>query len=92
MSKSLGNIISPYELIDKYGADTMRYYTGEIKPGLDMNFNWEEVKFKYKNHQGVCDVQTENPVSSTTKTDFNCLRQQASVLPCSAGMGMGFPE
>jgi isoleucyl-tRNA synthetase len=29
MSKSLGNIISPYEVTDKYGADILRYYICE---------------------------------------------------------------
>jgi isoleucyl-tRNA synthetase len=50
MSKSLGNIISPYEVIDKFGADTLRYYMiGATDAGLQMNFSWEEVELKYKN-------------------------------------------
>jgi isoleucyl-tRNA synthetase len=66
MSKSLGNIISPYELIDKYGADTLRYYTGEISPGLDMNFSWDDVKFKFKNIQVLWNIQ--NYLLDMTKT------------------------
>jgi len=50
MSKSLKNIISPYEVIDKYGADTMRYYMiGAAKPGLDMSYNFEDMKLKFRN-------------------------------------------
>jgi len=49
MSKSLGNIISPYEVIDKYGADILRYYMCGIPAGENINFNWEEVKIKQKN-------------------------------------------
>ena len=50
MSKSLKNIISPYEVIDKYGADTMRYYmTGSSKPGLDMSYNFEDMKLRFRN-------------------------------------------
>ena len=51
MSKSLGNIISPYEIIDKYGADVSRYYTSQISAGEDINFSWEEcnVKARYLN-------------------------------------------
>jgi Isoleucyl-tRNA synthetase len=30
MSKSLGNVVSPYDIINKYGADTMRLYLGSI--------------------------------------------------------------
>ncbi|MBR9705359.1 isoleucine--tRNA ligase [Candidatus Pacearchaeota archaeon] len=46
MSKSLGNIISPYEIIDKYGADVLRYYMCETNAGENINFNWDELKIK----------------------------------------------
>ncbi len=50
MSKSLGNIISPYEVIDKYGADCFRLYSiSAASPGLDMNYNPEDLKAKYRN-------------------------------------------
>jgi len=42
MSKSLGNIISPDELIDKHGADTLRYYMGQTNAGQEINFSWDE--------------------------------------------------
>lgn len=48
MSKSLGNILSPDEVLEKYGVDTMRLYTITKKAGEDMNFSWEEVKLKYR--------------------------------------------
>jgi isoleucyl-tRNA synthetase len=51
MSKSLGNVISPNEIVEKYGADTLRYYMCETKPGIDINFSWEEAKIKFKNLQ-----------------------------------------
>jgi len=66
MSKSLGNIISPYELIDKHGADTLRYYTSETKPGVDMNFSWEEAKLRFKNLQVFWN--TQNYLLDLTKT------------------------
>ena len=45
MSKSLGNGIDPLEVIDKYGADALRYtlITGNA-PGNDMRFYWERVE------------------------------------------------
>jgi isoleucyl-tRNA synthetase len=49
MSKSLGNIISPYEVTDKYGADILRYYMCEVPAGENINFNWENVRIKQKN-------------------------------------------
>lgn len=48
MSKSLGNVISPYELIDKYGADTLRFYLSGNNAGEDVNFSWDEAELKYK--------------------------------------------
>ncbi|MBM3199724.1 isoleucine--tRNA ligase [Candidatus Woesearchaeota archaeon] len=48
MSKSLGNIISPEEVLDKYGVDTMRMYTIMTPAGEDMSFSWEEIKLKYR--------------------------------------------
>lgn len=49
MSKSLGNIISPYEVIDKYSSEVLRYYICEIRAGENANFNWEDVKQKQRN-------------------------------------------
>lgn len=49
MSKSLGNIISPYEVIDKYGADAFRFYMiGGARAGLDVNYNIEELEAKHR--------------------------------------------
>ncbi len=48
MSKSLGNIISPYEVIDKYGVDVFRYYISEITAGENISFSWELVKQKHR--------------------------------------------
>ncbi len=50
MSKSLGNVISPDEVTEKYGADTFRYYSiGATNPGLDLNYNFEDVEIKRRN-------------------------------------------
>ncbi len=49
MSKSLGNIISPYEIVDKFGVDAMRLYTSTQRAGEDMNLSWEEIKQKHRN-------------------------------------------
>ena len=45
MSKSLDNGIDPIEVIDKYGADTLRFslITG-VTPGNDVRFHWEKVE------------------------------------------------
>ena len=45
MSKSLGNGVDPIEVIDKYGADALRFFlaTGN-SPGNDMRFSEERVE------------------------------------------------
>ncbi|NTZ17162.1 valine--tRNA ligase [Paenibacillus sp. JMULE4] len=45
MSKSLGNGVDPLEVIEKYGADAMRFMisTGST-PGQDLRFRWEKVE------------------------------------------------
>ena len=45
MSKSLGNGIDPIDLIDQYGADTLRLFLStNSTPGLDMNFSTEKMQ------------------------------------------------
>jgi len=49
MSKSLGNVIDPYEVVDKYGVDAVRYYMmGSAQPGVDMNYNYDDIKVKFR--------------------------------------------
>jgi isoleucyl-tRNA synthetase len=49
MSKSLGNVVDPMEIMEKYGADVCRFYLFYLNEiGDNKNFNEEEVK-KLKN-------------------------------------------
>ncbi len=41
MSKSFGNVVDPDEVVDKYGADVLRYYM------LWANSPWEDLKFNF---------------------------------------------
>lgn len=45
MSKSLGNGVDPMDVIEEYGADSLRYFllTGST-PGQDLRFHWEKVE------------------------------------------------
>lgn len=48
MSKTLGNVIDPIELINKYGADALRYYfLREIPPASDGDFSERRFKEVY---------------------------------------------
>jgi len=44
MSKSIGNVVRPKELVESYGADTIRYFTlREMSFGLDSSFSSEAI-------------------------------------------------
>jgi valyl-tRNA synthetase len=45
MSKSLGNGVDPLDVIEKYGADAMRFMISTSStPGQDLRFRWERVE------------------------------------------------
>jgi len=49
MSKSLGNVIDPFELVKKYGPDAVRYFLlREIPPTEDGDFTYEKFERRYK--------------------------------------------
>jgi methionyl-tRNA synthetase len=48
MSKTLGNVINPVKLIEKYGADALRYYLlAKFSPFTDGDFSEEKLKDVY---------------------------------------------
>ncbi len=50
MSKSLGNVVSPAEIVKKYSADVFRYYILRHIPSYDDgDFSWELLENAYNN-------------------------------------------
>ncbi len=90
MSKSLGNIISPYELIDKNGADGLRYYMCQTNAGKDINFSWDEFKIKARNlhilwniHKLLINLAKENklnPFNLNTQAIENVLDSEEKYI------------
>jgi isoleucyl-tRNA synthetase len=79
MSKSLGNYILPEEVVQKYGADTLRFYMiGGTAPGLDLNYNFEDMTIKSRNlgvlwnlHNFIADyLKTNNIDCSALKEEL----------------------
>lgn len=50
MSKSLGNVVAPGEILKKYGTDAFRYYFLRHIPSYDDgDFSWEKMEAAYNN-------------------------------------------
>ncbi len=48
MSKSIGNVINPIELVEKYGTDPVRYFLlREMPPTQDGDFTYEKFEDRY---------------------------------------------
>ena len=75
MSKSLGNVVDPFDMIDKYGADALRYYlTTDGSMGLDLRFDeiklsstwnfinkiWNAARFALMNIEDLKEIKLEN--------------------------------
>ncbi|MDD5720861.1 MAG: class I tRNA ligase family protein [Candidatus Pacebacteria bacterium] len=54
MSKSLGNIVDPWEMIEKYGVDTLRLWMYSVnQPGESKNFDEKTVALLYSQVFGL---------------------------------------
>jgi methionyl-tRNA synthetase len=75
MSKSAGNIVDPFALIEKYGAEALRYYLiSDIAPGKDADFSEERLIERYNS-------DLANSIGNLLNRSFNMAQQyRAGVL------------
>ena len=71
MSKSIGNIIEPQKMIDKFNVDALRYFAGSKKLGDDAPFQEKELKTGVKlinKLWNTCKfIYSENKIPSSNK-------------------------
>ena len=72
MSKSLGNTIDPLELVDTYGADSLRLsLIQKASPGQDVPFNEEWVDASRKFGNKIWNAAKYIEINSSEDIDFN---------------------
>ena len=73
MSKSLGNVVSPLEIIDQYGADAFRYYFARHIPTFeDGDFTWEKFEAAYNGELANDLGNLVSRVANMIKKYFEC--------------------
>lgn len=51
MSKSIGNVVNPVEVVEKYGRDALVYYVlSDMSIGSDGDFSWDRFKTTFDSH------------------------------------------
>jgi methionyl-tRNA synthetase len=88
MSKSLGNVLDPFEIIDRFGTDALRYYCfREVSFGLDGNVSPATFEERYT-------TELANEYGNLASRTLNMLRRytdaQVPAADCDPGLAKDF--
>lgn len=79
MSKSLGNVVVPQDVLDLYGVDAMRFYLShEIPVGNDGDFSWKRFGEMY-------DAGLRNTIGNLLNRVLTMLRKEGGALTVPPG-------
>lgn len=84
MSKSIGNVISPYEMIDRYGTEATRYILlRHIHPVDDSDVTWEKMDEWYTANlvNGLGNLVARVMKMAETHLEESVSRPEVSVFP-----------
>lgn len=81
MSKSLGNVVDPFLLVNKYGADAVRYYLlREISSTEDGDFTYEKFEQRYNGDlAGGIGNLTARVITLALKDGFKIKKAKAEI-------------
>ena len=85
MSKSLGNGIDPMDLIDEYGADSLRYYlVTDVALGTDLRFDTDKVKstWNFINKLWNASRFVLMNIEDLKELTFENLREEDNIISC----------
>lgn len=89
MSKSKGNVVVPTDILDKFGADAVRWRAASTRPGTDTPFDEAQMKvgrrlvmkiFNASKFVLGFDVESSSPVEIQESLDISMLRDLSRVV------------
>jgi methionyl-tRNA synthetase len=94
MSKSLGNVVDPFELVKKYGVDAVRYYLlREITPTEDGDFTYEKFEARYNSDlAGGIGNLLARTITLSNKDNFILTKPQSVITEAIAKTQQGYQE